>query len=313
MKKYMAVAATLFFCLAFLQLAAAAPEDFRGSWTVSPSAQPGHVQLGLHIRKPGTNMMSQNDWQTSKLQGLDIATAAKHDVVWAIVADAGRIDAKGYIEQGEGAGTFQFTADPKFVGAMRAIGFDGIDDGKQFAMALHGISLDYARQMKAEKLEGLSTDQLIAFGIFNVTSAYIRELRAEGISATKADQIVAFRVHDISPAYIRGVKAWGLKPTEDQLVAMKIHGVTPEWAQQMAGNGYADLSIDSMIAFRIHEVTPEYIEKVEAMGFKHPAPDDLLAMRIHDVTPEYIRQLQSRGLQDLTIDKLVSHKIHGID
>jgi hypothetical protein len=312
-KIYQAVAATLFLCLAFVQAAASA-EDFRGTWTIARGELAGKVDFGVQVRRHGNhNMMSRDDWPLSEFQGLDITTQARHDVQFALVRDAGRIDCEGFVKDGEGAGTFRFTPNAKYQPAMSALGFGDFDEEKQFAMALHNVSLEFARQMKSENLIGLDTDKLIAFGIFNVTHEFIRDMRASGMPAREADKLIAFRVHGITPAFVAAIKKAGFNVDEDHVIAMKIHGVTPEWIALMAKNGYSGLDEDKLIAFRIHGVTPEFIEKVEGMGFKHPDPDDLVAMRIHNVTPEYIKKLKDRGVKDLTIDQLVSLRIHGID
>ena len=165
----------------------------------------------------------------------------------------------------------------KFAGEMSDLGFDGIDENKQFAMAVHDVTLEFARTMKAEKLSGFDTEKLIAFRIFDVNPQFIREMRAEGLSATDSDSLIAFRVHGVSSRMVRELKNAGIEVDEDQLIAFRVHGVTPEFAA-----------------------------KVEAMGFKDVEPDQLIAMRVHGVTPEFISEMKSRGLKDLSIDKLVA-------
>ena len=108
-------------------------------------------------------------------------------------------------------------------------------------MAMHDVTLEFARTMKAEKLSGLDTDKLIAFRIFDVNPQFIREMRAEGLPATDADTLIAFRVHEVTPAMVRELRKTGIELDEDQL-----------------------------IAFRVHEVTPEYVAKVEALGLGRP-------------------------------------------
>ena len=70
-------------------------------------------------------------------------------------------------------------------------------------MALHDVTTQFARAMKAENLDGLDSDKLIAFRIFDVTSAFIDELRATGLPATEANKLIAFRVHGVTPAVVR--------------------------------------------------------------------------------------------------------------
>ena len=259
-----------------------AAEDFKGNWTMRASKQPGQVHFGLIYRHDHGNSHSESDWAISEFQGLDLAPA-KHDVKFDITRDAGRFDCEGYLSNGEGAGLFRFAANAQYSKGMSALGFSGIDEEMQFAMAVHDVSLEFARAIKAEKLAGLTTEMLLAFRIHGVTPQFVREIRAAGLTADDADKLIAFRIHGVTPEMVREVRDSGLTVSEDEL-----------------------------IAFRIHGVTPAFINKVEALGYKQLTPDQLIAMRIHGVTPEFITEMKSRGLKNLTIDQLVNLRIHDI-
>jgi hypothetical protein len=258
-------------------------EGFKGNWTMRPSEQSGKVYFGLSYSRNGGHSQHEDDWDLGSFIGLD-GSPAKHDVKFAIARDAGRFDCTGYLDAGEGAGIFLFTPNPQFAKDMAALGFTHIDDERQFAMAVHDVTLDFARAMKAEKLTGLDTDKLIAFKIFNVNSQFIREMRAAGIAAEDSNKLIAFRVHGVSPKMVSELRNSGIDANEDEL-----------------------------IAFRVHGVSPQFVEKVEALGYANPKPQQLISMRIFDITPEYISQMKARGLKDLSIDKLVQLKVNGID
>jgi len=261
-----------------------AADEFKGNWTIAPSKQPGQVLFGLIHRSDGNNSQSQSDWPAGEFLGLDLSVAGKRDVKFYIARDAGRFDCEGYLKDSEGAGIFRFTPDAQYPKDMKSLGFDGVDGEMQFAMAVHDVSLDFARTMKAEKLSGLTTEMLMAFRIHGVTPQFIREIRAAGLKAEDSDKVVAFRIHGVTPQMVREVRQSGLTVSEDEL-----------------------------IAFRIHGVTPAFIAKVETLGYKGLEPDQLIAMRIHGVTPEYINDLKARGMKNLTVDQMVNLRIHGID
>lgn len=281
--KKLAAAAAMVLC-AWTLSAATFADDMKGNWTLAPSKQAGQVQFGMYIRNEGNNLQTTSDWPVTAFQGLDLANRARHDVKFQIVRDAGRFDCDGYLAQGEGAGFFRFSPDTKFVGNMRALGFDGIDENKQFAMAVHDVTLDYARQMKGMNLNGLTTDKLLAFRIFDISQEFIRDMRKEGLTATDADKLIAFRVHGVTPQMVREMRKLGLDTSEDQY-----------------------------IAFRVHGVSPEFVAKIESFGYSDLEPEQLIAMRVHGVTPEFIGEMKSRGLKDLSIDKLVALRVHGLD
>jgi hypothetical protein len=261
-----------------------AAEEFKGTWSILNSKHPGKVRLGLAHRMHGGQSQHESDWPVSTLQGLDLSGAGKRDVTFSIERAAGRFDCEGYLKNGEGAGIFRFTPDPQFAQAMGNIGFTGIDGDKQFAMAVHDVTVEFARSMQAEKLSGLDSDKLIALKIFDVTPQFIREMRAEGLPMTDSEKPIAFRVHGVTSAMAREVRASGL-----------------------------DASEDTLIAFRVHNVSPEFIAKIDDLGYKRPNADQLIAMRVHDVTPEFISDMRSRGLKNLSIDQLINLRVHGID
>jgi len=290
-----------------------AADSLTGSWTITHSDEAGKVLFALIERHHGGNSNHESDWPTSAFVGLDFTQTGKHDVHFTITRDAGRFDCEGYINSGEGAGTFHFYAEPKYVVEMNGLGFDGIDPEKQYAMATMDVSLAFAKQMKAEKLRDLDTDKLVAFRIFNVNSEFIEALRKAGLPISDSDKLVAFRIHGVTPEMVTALKQSGYNPDEDTLVAMRIHGATPEWIAQLKHDGYDHVDLEKLIAFRIHGVSPEFIERLQKLGYQHPEPDQLVAMRIHGVTPDYIADLRARGMQNLSIDQLVSLRIHGIN
>ena len=299
---------------ALLAVRAAWPETRTGDWTMSLSDVAGHVQFSLIESRHSGHSEHSSDWPLSGFQGLDISKSGRHEVHFTIARDAGKFDCEGFLDNGEGAGLFHFLPNPQYAEAMKALGFDGVAEEKQLAMAAQDVSLEFARAMKGEHLEGLDTDKLIAFRIFNVSGDFIHQIRAAGLNITSSDKLVAFRIHGVTPEMIRTLRQEGYTPDEDKLIALRIHGATPEWMAQMSKLGYNHLDLDKLIAFRIHGVTPEFIGKLNQLGYAHPEPDQLIAMRIHGVTPEYITSMRSQhGMQNLTIEQLVNLRIHGID
>jgi len=300
-------------CTLVLGLIARAADTRKGSWTIARSDEPGKVSFGLIYRDKHNNSNHQSDWPASDFKGVDFSKPGKQDVKFVIARDAGKFDCEGFLDNGEGAGVFHFAADPQYVSRMSGLGFTGIDEEKQFAMAIFDVSLDYAKEMKSRNLKGLDADKLIAFRIFNVTQNFIDELRKSGLPANDCDKLVAFRIHGVSPEMVAYLRKSGYQPDEDTLVAMRIHGVSPEYMQQLKTDGYEHIDLQKLIAFRIHGVSPDFIEKLATLGYKHPEPDQLVTMRIHGVSPEFISDMQSRGMKNLTIDQLVNMRIHGID
>ena len=300
------------FCLLFAVVKNRAADVRSGDWTIRHSDEAGKVEFSLIEHHRGGNSNHESDWPASAFPGVDFSKSGRQDVHFTITRDAGKIECEGFLNNGEGAGIFHFQPDLNYAGEMRKLDFS-VDEEKQYSMAVHDVSLEFARQMRNEHLSDLDADKLIAFRIFRVDSAFIEDLRSAGLNVSDSDKLVAFRIHGVTPQMIRSLHQAGYRPDEDTLIAMRIHGATPEWMEELKKRGYDHVDLEQLIAFRIHGVSPEFIEKLQGLGYKHPDPNELVAMRIHNVTPEYISDLRSRGMHDLSIDQLVSMRIHGID
>ncbi len=311
-RRHALISYMLIACSLVIVLVVRAADTRTGDWTMRRSGDPGKVEFSLITHQHGSHSHDSSDWPVSSFQGLDLSKPGRQDAKFSITRDAGRFDCQGYLENGEGAGTFHFVPDTNYAQQMKSLGFP-VDEDNQYFMAVMDVSLDFVRRIKAENLEGLDTDKLIAFRIHGVSPEFIDALRKEGLPVKDSDKLIAFRIHGVSPEMVRYLHQAGYQPDEDTLIAMRIHGASPEFIEQLRKLGYTHVDLEQLIAFRIQGVSPDFIEKLHGLGYTNPTPDELVAMRIHGVTPEYIAGLKSRGMKDLSIDQLVSMRIHGID
>ena len=53
--------------------------------------------------------------------------------------------------------------------------------------------------------------------------------------------------------------------------------------QDLAKEGYKDLSAEELVAFRIHHIDSEFIENVKKAGHQHPTPNQLVEFKIMGV------------------------------
>jgi hypothetical protein len=255
-----------------------------GSWSLSPSDEPGSVQFSLQSSEGTGHFSTSSSWKLADLRGLDWAATPKHDVSFAIARDAGTIECKGFVQDQRGAGLFTFQPNPQYGPEMAKLGFD-FEDRELLSATIFDVSLDFARAMKSLAVRGLDAGKLLAFRIHGVTPQFVRDLRGAGLEAADAGRLIAFRIHGVTPEFVHDLQSAGLKVTDEE----------------------------KLIAFRIHGVSAEFAGEISHLGFPHALPEQLIALRIHGVTPEYIEGLRSKGMQNLTLDQLINLRIHGVD
>lgn len=126
------------------------------------------------------------------------------------------------------------------------------------------------------------------------------------------NQLIDFRIHGVTPEFVEELQALGFsRLSADDLVSMRIHGVTPEFIRAMRSAG-VDEDVEQYTAFRIHGVTPEFVREMDALGLKRLSAETLTAFRIHGVTPEFVRGIQALGYTRVSPEELTSMRIHGV-
>src|SRR5436853_2564657 len=201
-------------------------EPQSGDWTIRRSEIPGKVEFSLMDSRAGRHFHTSSDWPASDFSGLDFSKAGRQEVHFTIARDAGKFECEGFLHDGEGAGLFHFIADPKYAQEMKSLGFERIEEDRQWAMAIHDVSLKFARDIKAENLQGLDTDKLIAFKVHGVTPEFIEGIRSAGVNVSDSEKLIAMRIHGVTPDFITGLQSRGMRNLSiDQLVSLRIHGI----------------------------------------------------------------------------------------
>lgn len=305
----------LAFALILLALPLAGGE-LRGTWTAS-DRKDGKIQM--QISYGGSNRFGHG-FEISTLSGLtpaQVHSGSQVPVTFEMQRDAGTLAFRGYFEDGEGVGHFNFTPNPRYWSSIESLGVrmsaKDRDDEQLLSHAVLDVSADYIRTMQKEGYDQ-SLDDYVSMRIFGVTPEVLAQYRGLGYEKIPYDRLIAMRVHGVTPEYIEKMRSIGFRELSlDDLVTSRIHRVTPEFVGEMKALGYSNLSFDRLVEFRIHRVTPEFVRELADLGYRDVSASQLVAMRIHRVTPDFIRSLRDVGYTNVPVEKLVDMKIHGID
>jgi hypothetical protein len=173
-------------------------------------------------------------------------------------------------------------------------------------------SEDFVTGMARLGYTPLSNEDIWRFAVHDVSREYVTSYRNAGYHPD-TDELIKTRIHGATPEFAQEVKQQGLgQASIDDLVKMRIHGVSPEFIKEMRDLGYRDLSIDKLVQLRIHGVSADFAKRMADLGFKNADLDQLVQFRIHGVSPEFIKALADLGYKNLDAGQLVAMRIHGV-
>jgi beta-lactamase regulating signal transducer with metallopeptidase domain len=128
------------------------------------------------------------------------------------------------------------------------------------------------------------------------------------------DRAIEMKAVGVTPEYIAAVRSAlpQLRLTSEDLVELKGAGVTAEFIQELARQGYRNVSADDIAGAYAVGVRPEYIRAMAAVGYPRISIEQLTELRAVGVMPSDVERFRRAGFTHLDVDELVQAKSLGI-
>lgn len=215
------------------------------------------------------------------LQGLSREQALSGGAVkFSLAREAGTIACEGSFQNegnqtSRGSGTFRFTPNASFLGAMKSRGYDfeqdlkgreDIEDRLFTATALN-ITTALADDLNSAGFGKLYVEDLFKAAIFKVDSKFMREMKASGFPNLGMEDLVKARIFKIDANFVTKVSQMGFdKEPFESLVKMQIFKVTPEFITEVRNEGLTAISVEELVKMRIFKIDSDYIRQARAQG-----------------------------------------------
>jgi len=124
------------------------------------------------------------------------------------------------------------------------------------------------------------------------------------------DRAIEMKAVGVSPEYVAAMKSAlpQLRLTGDDVVELKAVGVTPEFIQELAREGYRNVSADDVVGAYAAGVRTDYIRAMAAVGYPRLPLEQLTELRAVGVTPSDVERFRRAGFTRLDVDELVQAK-----
>ena len=302
----------------YLSRVFAAPQfRLEGEWTARASAKhPGEIQLNFTRRSDnGSTSMNGSTYKLAELTGLGadiLNAAARTDVKFSLIREAGTIICDGMFRDQMGAGFWKFEPNAGFRAEMKNRGFGPLTDEELLRATFGGLNTKYIDDLKAAGYGDLDFDKLVRAASHDITPAYVKEMRGAGYADLTMDDLIRARNHDVDAEYIKRVADMGFeKQPLDTVIRLQNHEITSEFIASMKAAGFSGLSIDELIRLKNHEVTPEFVAEIKAEGFPDLAAETAIRLKSHDVDRDFIRKAKAQGYTSVSLEQIVRLKDRG--
>ena len=260
-------------------------ESVTGEWTAGFSKdKTDRIQLTMTRRTSDGNSNMGSNFSLADLQGLtrEQMMAAKSDVKFRLVREAGTFDFEGTFSAGRGSGTWTLIPSQNFISDMRVRGFD-LSQEKLIASAMLDVKVKTVDDLKAAGFTQLTMEDVIKATIFKITPEYISELKSAGFENLSLEELVKARIFKIDAEFVREVAAMGFAHNSlESLVKLRIFKVTPDFLREMRSAGLENLSIEDLVKLRIFKIDSDFIQRAKASGHTDLDVEELVRLRIHE-------------------------------
>lgn len=249
----------------------------------------GKIQLNFERSSDKGHNSFGSSFAYEDLQGLTREQAQNGKVNFRIVREGGTVECEGTFVNGKGSGTFRFTPDAGYVGAMKLRGFDfekstsKHDDGadnRLFSAAMLNVTIALADGLKSADLGPLDVEDLFKAAIFKIDPGFMAEMKASAFPGLKMEDLVKARIFKIDADYVR-----------------QVHDM-----------GFADKDFESLVKFRIFKITPEFLAALKAEGFSNLTSEEIVQFSIFKIDVDFIRKAKAAD-PNVTAEQLVELKI----
>jgi len=256
-----------------------------GQWTADVKNAAGD-DIQFNLRSSSDNgrdeYSSGRTMKVSDFQGLnigDITAAAKTNVSFSLVREAGTINCEGTFSQGLGAGFWKFVPNANFVSAMQSRGYNKLTDADLVRAAFSNLTIKYTDELRSVGYDKLTFDDLARAHNHDITAGYINELRSAGYNGIMMDDIIRASNHEINREFIADMRAAGFNEiTLDDLIRLKNHEISSSYVSELKSEGISNISADDVIRAKNHDVSADLIRRAKAQGYANAGLDEIIRL-----------------------------------
>ena len=278
-----------------------------GAFTLRATDQGDRVNLNLHY---GENQGSNYGRTFDRSALTDVAQSGDR-ITFTLRRPAGNFAFEGKGTMERAAGSYRFTPDTAFRRDIERLGFKEVTDQSMFVFAMDDLSIAGVKQLQGLVSDTLDTLQLVRLINHGAGVRYIQAMTDAGFGKLASDDYRRARDHGVTPDFAKEMAGLGVKVPLEELIRLRDHGVTAEYVRTMRAAAGENLSHEELVRARDHGVSADFVRRMSAFGYKDLPLSEYVRMRDHGVTPDFVEAIRNAGITP-TATEVVRLRDHGV-
>ena len=280
----------------------------QGSWFLS--ADSDDMEFTLRAQH------DENSWQSSFTAKKSELTPipGQGTVEFKLIREAGTMTFKGQFDGEQGLGHFQYHPDPAYFDAIKKLGVEDMQEGRDHAFFLVNVTKEFVALLNRTGYTPVSQRDLISLAAHHVDEPFLRYWKNSGVAgADEVRSLITLKALHIDYDYVEELKKAGYSQlTVRQLISLKAQHIDGQYVRGMNANSAATLSPEQLVSYHAMHIDSVWLNSLKKVGYDHLEPSEIRTLSGAHVTAEYVKSWQDAGFNNIAPHTIAGLKSRGI-
>ncbi len=260
----------------------------------------------------------ENSWQSSfTVKKSEINPyPGQGTVEFKLVREAGTMSFKGQFDGEQGLGRFQFQPDQGYYDAIRKMGVDDLENGREHSFFLLNIKKDFISMLNRNGYTPIEQREVIGLAARKIDEPFLKYWKGSGVEdAGGVRSLFTLKALHIDPDYVEDLKKAGYTHlTVRQLITLKTQHIDGNYIRAMSSSSASPVTPEeSMVSYRSHAyIDSSYLISLKKVGYDHLDRSEISSLSRAHVTADYIKGFQDAGFSNIPAQTLAILKMQDV-
>ena len=235
-------------------------------------------------------------------------------VEFKVVRESGTMNFKGQFDGEQGFGHFQFQPDQGYYDAIRKMGVDDLDDGREHSFFLLNIKKDFIAMLNRNGYTPIEQRDVIGLAARKIDEPFLKYWKSSGVEdAGEVRSLFTLKALHIDPDYVEDLKKAGYTHlTVRQLVSLRTQHIDGGYIRAMSSGSPSPITPEELVSYKAMHIDSNYLTSLKKVGYDHLDRSEISSLNRAHVTADYIKRFQDAGFANIPARTLAILKMQDV-